>query len=122
MISFQTEYRDKCPQLWRLVSNPIGLVIINSSPQLIYSRGHRKKARDKNVFWETVTLARYLPALTSSGLNPLMKALGTPHSVLIITLCRGWYQKSYPIGADLASQRPLTLNVLPSRRTKPPEA
>lgn len=56
----------------------------------------------------------------SCGLNPALKELGAPHSELIITLCRGWYQKSYPIGAGLVSQRPLTSNVFPSRRTKPP--
>ena len=35
-----------------------------------------------------------LPAATCSGLNPLVKQLGAPNSELIITLCRGWYQKS----------------------------
>jgi len=63
------------------------------------------------------------PSLTWSGLNPLARALGAPHSVLIITLCRGWYQKSYPNGAASpgCSQFPTTSNVSPSSSTKPPE-
>lgn len=34
------------------------------------------------------------PFFRSCGLSPLMKYFGTPHSVLIMTLCLGWYQKS----------------------------
>lgn len=34
------------------------------------------------------------PASTSAGLKPSRKTLGAAHSVLIMTLCRGWYQKS----------------------------
>lgn len=34
------------------------------------------------------------PASTSAGLKPSLKTLGAAHSVLIMTLCRIWYQKS----------------------------
>lgn len=63
------------------------------------------------------------PSLTWAGLKPLTRALGAPHSVLIITLCRGWYQKSYPKGTASpgCSQLPITSNVSPSSRAKPPE-
>ncbi len=63
------------------------------------------------------------PSLTWAGLKPSTRALGAPHSVLIITLCRGWYQKSYPKGAASpgCSQLPTTSNVSPSSRMKPPE-
>lgn len=36
----------------------------------------------------------FSPASTSAGLKPSRKTLGAAHSVLIMTLCRGWYQKS----------------------------
>ena len=62
------------------------------------------------------------PVSTSSTLKPWVRALGSPHSVLIITLKRGWYQKSYPMGAGCPhSQRPFTSNFSPSNITKPPE-
>ena len=35
-----------------------------------------------------------LPSATCCGLNPALICGGDPHSELIITLCRGWYQKS----------------------------
>ena len=73
-------------------------------------------------FWICHLWKGSIPVWTSSSLNPLVRALGTPHSVLIITLWKGWYQKSYPMGAaGPDSQRPLTSKVFPSRITKPPK-
>ena len=77
---------------------------------------------ESSGFESTICERVPLPVWISSSLNPLVRALGTPHSVLIITLWKGWYQKSYPMGAaGPDSQRPLTSNVFPSRITKPPK-
>lgn len=63
------------------------------------------------------------PSATWAGLKPPARYFGAPHSVLIITLCRGWYQKSYPKGAASpgCSQFPITSKVSPSSNAKPPE-
>ncbi len=64
----------------------------------------------------------FSPLATCAGLKPCRNVLGSPHSLLIITFWRGWYQKSYPKGVAFpgASQLPLTVNVVPSTRMNPP--
>ena len=61
------------------------------------------------------------PFWTSAGSKPLLMADQAPHSVLIITLCRGWYQKSYPNGTGgLRSQLPFRVKSWPSISMKEP--
>jgi len=60
------------------------------------------------------------PCSTWAGLNPLLKAFGAPHSVLIITLWYGWYQKSYPNSTGSRSHVFFITKLVPSSNIKPP--
>mmetsp|Transcript_38815 Transcript_38815/g.99160 ORF Transcript_38815/g.99160 Transcript_38815/m.99160 type:complete len:266 (+) Transcript_38815:312-1109(+) len=85
--------------------------------------------RPKSSSWSNVRSVQshtynfwpYLPSATWSGSKPFTKHNGSPHSEETITLCRGWYQKSYPyVGFRVpCSQRPMISKVSGFKDTKP---